>query len=403
MKCRTLLLAAPVVALGVAIGFADDKKKGDEKAKPKSLPSTILPVPENPTVPSKVDLPAKGFTESIEDEIREVDPEGDLEDPNFEQKFVKKVKSKATFEMVYVPGGKFKMGSPAAEAGRDENEGPQHEVTVRPFWLAKFETTWDLYDLWYKSSTLPRRDEADGKVKSVTKDEQKVEKPDAITRPTNPYVEDSYGHSRAGKPAICMSHHAAMVFCHWLRLKTKRPYRLPTEAEWEYACRAGFDGPYGFDDKKEKLTDYAWFKDNSPTAELPDGTTHKPGAKKANKFGLYDMHGNVGEWTLDLFDPKLYDARAKNPLKVLTFAKPTDQKWGHVVKGGSWKDEAADCRAARRLVSELDWMSEDPNRPRSVWWLTKMDNIGFRVALPVDEYPELVGLKPMVWKENQLK
>ena len=397
MKCRTLLLAAPVVALGVVLGFADDKKK------PVKAPSTILPVPENPKVPSKVDLPAKDFTETLEDEIRIIDPDGDPDDPEFEKKFVKKEKSKATFQMVYVPGGKFKMGSPAGEADRNENEGPQHEVAVRPFWLAKFETTWDLYDLWYKSSSLPRRDEADGKIQAVTKNDEKVEVADAITRPTNPYVEDSYGHSRAGKPAICMGHHAAMVYCHWLRLKTKRPYRLPTEAEWELACRAGFDGPYGFDSAKEKLTDYAWFKENSPTDDLPGGSTHIPGSKKPNKFGLFDMHGNVSEWTLDLFDPNLYDARAKDPLKTLTFSKPTVKKWGHVVRGGSWKDEPADLRSARRIVSEEDWMSEDPNRPRSVWWLTKMDHIGLRVALPVDEYPELIDLKPMVIKQNQLR
>jgi formylglycine-generating enzyme required for sulfatase activity len=397
MKCRTLLFCFPIIALGVMLGFADDKKK------PTKAKSTILPVPVNPVVPSKVELPAKDFTETIEDEIRIVDPDGDEDDPDFETKFVKKVQSKATFEMVYVPGGKFKMGSPASEAGRHENEGPQHEVTVRPFWLAKFETQWDLYDLWYKSSSLPRRDEADGKVKSVTKDDNKVEMADAITRPTNPYVEDSYGHSRAGKPAICMGHHAAMVFGHWLRLKTKRPYRLPTEAEWEYACRAGSEGPYGFDATTEKLADHAWFLENSPTAELPNGTTHTPGSKKANKFGLFDMHGNVAEWTLDLFDAKLYSARTQDPLKALSFNRPTETKWGHVVRGGSWKDEPADVRAARRIVSEIDWMSEDPNRPRSVWWLTKMDHIGFRVALPADEYPELVGLKPMVLKESQLK
>jgi formylglycine-generating enzyme required for sulfatase activity len=394
MKFRTLLVCLFACGVGLALAWADDSKKPLRA-------NTVLPVPEVPNVPAKVDLKPENFTQSVEDLIRIVDPDGDVDDPNFETKFVKKEKARASFEMVYVPGGTFLMGSPDDEAGRDPNEGPRHKVTVRPFWMAKFETSWDMFDLWYKSGNLPRRDEADGKLQADTGDKTKRHPPDAITRPTNPYVDDSYYHGRTGKPALCMSHHAAMMYCHWLRLKSKLPYRLPTEAEWEYACRAGFDGPYGFDATKEKLEDYGWFKANSPTAELTEGTTHEPGKKKANKFGLYDLHGNLAEWTLDLFDPKLYAARAKDPLKTLAFTRPDQTKWGHVVRGGSWKDEAKDCRAARRLVSEKDWMGEDPQFPRSVWWLTKMDTIGFRVVLPVDEYPELIGLKPMVPKKGE--
>jgi formylglycine-generating enzyme required for sulfatase activity len=398
MTLRAPLFCIPLVVLATALAVADDQKK-DKPALPKSLAS-ILPVPEDPVVPSKVDLPKKDFTENIEDLIRIVDPDGDPDDPDFEKKFVRKEKAKASFEMVFVPGGTFEMGSPDAETGREKNEGPRHKVTVRPFWMAKFETTWEVFDLWYKSGNLPRRDEADSKFSAETKDKTLRLKPDAITRPTNPYVNDDYYHGRDGMPALCMSHHAAMMYCHWLRLKTKKPYRLPTEAEWEFACRGGFDGPYGFD-PKEKLTDYAWFKDNSATELMPAGTTHKPGLKKPNKYGLYDLHGNLAEWTLDLFDEKLYDNRAKDPLKTLTFNPPTDKKWGHVVRGGSWQDEAKDLRAARRLISEVDWMGEDPQFPRSVWWLTKMDTIGFRVVLPVEEYPELIGLKPMVPKKGQ--
>lgn len=396
MKCHTHLTCLSVILIAVAVGAVDDGKKSGSQ-------STILPVPADPKVPTRVDLPPKDFSETIVDEIRIVDPDADEDDPEFETKYVKKLKTKASFEMVYVPGGTFEMGSPEGESGRQPNEGPRHTVTVRPFWLAKYETTWDLYDLWYKSSSLPRRDEADGKIQSESGDDGKTQKPDAITRPTNPYVDDSYGHSRAGKPAICMSHHAAMVYCHWLRLKSNKPYRLPTEAEWEFACRAGYSGPYGFDIEKEKLTDYAWFRENSATEDLPDGTTHKPGTKKANRYGLFDMHGNVAEWTLDLYDPKLYAARAANSPMARLFTEPTDQKWGHVVRGGSWKDKSTELRSARRWVSEIDWMSEDPNRPRSVWWLTNMDTVGFRVALPVNEYDELKDLKPLVLKQNQLK
>ena len=339
-------------------------------------------IPPAPDVPTKVDLPAKNFTQKLPD-------------------------SSITFEMVYIPGGEFVMGSPATEAGHQPDEGPQHPVKVRPFWLAKVETTWDqYYEFWDDESLL--------QVKELIDFPEEVRKqltPDAITRPTNAYVDELYDHGQVDHPTLCMSHHAAMMYCHWLRLKTKLPFRLPTEAEWEYACRAGSEGPYGFDEKTEKLADYAWYKDNSATEKdadpgsirAQDGlpTTHIVGTKKANKFGLHDMHGNVAEWCLDHWDPKYY---AKFPTDKVTLGpvnKPTDAKWGHVVRGGSWADKADRLRSAARRGSDVSWMKHDPQFPRSIWWLTKMDIVGFRIALPADEYPELVGLKPMVWKKGQ--
>ncbi|MGL6097053.1 MAG: formylglycine-generating enzyme family protein, partial [Fimbriiglobus sp.] len=222
---------------------------------------------------------------------------------------------------------------------------------------------------------------------------------DAITRPTNAYLDELYDHGRDGFPALCMSHHATMMYCHWLRAKTKLPFRLPTEAEWEFACRAGQVGPYGFDPKDGTLEDFAWFLSNSPDDDHPDGTTHKVGTKKPNAFGLHDMHGNVWEWCLDHYDPKFY---VKFPADVFPLGpvnKPTDQKWSHTVRGGSWADKPDRLRSATRWGSEKPWMKFDPQVPRSIWWLTKKDVIGFRVALPVEEYPELVGLKPMVLRK----
>jgi formylglycine-generating enzyme required for sulfatase activity len=357
---------------------------------------TIRPVPKDPVVPTKVDLPAKNFTESVEGSIRVPDPS----EPNNEAK-VKYVPSKATFEMVYIPGGSFLMGSPESEDGREEHEGPQHRVTLRAFWMAKVETTWDLYDLWYRNGSLPRRDEADSEFES--KNKGKKLKSDAITRPTNPYVDDTYGHQRAGKPAICMSHHAAMMFCHWLRLQTQRPYRLPTEAEWEFAARAGHKGPYGFNEKTEKLADYAWYDENSKTDTHPEGTTHPVGKKKANSLGLHDLHGNVAEWCLDHYDPKYYGTFDPMKEALGPVNKPTDKKWAHVTRGGSWRDPATALRSAARYPSEIEWMDADPNRPRSIWWLTEMDQIGFRFVLPTEEYDSLKDVKPLVMKWNQLK
>ena len=352
MRVRFTPLAG-LAALAAAAGFApvDDKPE----------------IPAPPVVPAKIDLPPKSFTETI--------PGTDVK-----------------FEMVYVPAGENLMGSPATEAGRTEDEGPQVRVKVRAFWIAKCECRWDEFDQWWKNEKLMAADEVPDTKK----------KPDAITRPTNPYVDELYEGGREGYPAICMTHHAAMMYCHWLRSKTKKGYRLPTEAEWEYACRAGNAGPYCFDPAKEKLDDYAWYKANSNDPEFdrrPQGSPHKVGTKKANAFGLNDMHGNVWEWCLDLNDPNFRKKFGVDKPFENVFNPPGDKKWGHVVKGGSWADKPDRVRSAARRVSDVSWMKKDPQLPKSIWWLTEMDMIGFRVCLPVEEYPALVGLKPMVEKK----
>jgi formylglycine-generating enzyme required for sulfatase activity len=334
---------------------------------------------DKPTLPfdvrvaAKADLPPKDFTETL--------PGGQV-----------------SFEMVYVPGGELLMGSSESELGRRLDEGPRHKVQVRPFWLGKCEVTWDEFDLYYKDDGLFAPHD-------VPQFARGRDQPDAITRPSNSYVEETYDHGRKGHPVLCITHHAAMMYCHWLCWRTGKGYRLPTEAEWEYACRAGHTGPYGFDDKAEKLGDYAWFRGNSATAEhseesnrtfIGDPTTHKVGTRKANRFGLHDLHGNVWEWCLDHYDPKFY---CKFPADAVTLGpvnRPTDRKWSHVARGGSWADTPDRLRSAARRGSDKSWQKHDPQVPQSVWWLTKMDVIGFRVCLPVEEYPELVGIKPMV-------
>src|SRR5438876_135446 len=114
-------------------------------------------------------------------------------------------------------------------------------------------------------------------------------------KPTRPYVDEPYGFEREKHPAICMTHHAAMKYCEWLSKKTGKDYRLPTEAEWEYACRAGTTSPYGIPEGA-KLEDYAWYKENSGIESRPAGAPHAIGTKKPNAWGIHDMHGNVMEW-----------------------------------------------------------------------------------------------------------
>jgi len=355
MAPRTILVSLSAVLGGLVLCAASPRADDVKQV-----------IPPAPKVPAKVELPHKNFTDIL---------------PGEEIKF----------EMVYVPGGEFKMGSPADEAGRQADEGPQHPVKVSPFWLAKFEVSWDEYYTFWKDPGIFKMDE-------IPEEDLAKLKPDAITKPSNTYVDELYDHGRDGFPAICMTHHAAMMYCHWLRWKTKKGYRLPTEAEWEFACRAGYKGPYGFD-KSEKLDDQSWMKSNSPDEDHPKGTTHKVGTKKANKLGLHDMHGNVAEWVLDHYDAKFYETFPADKLTLNPANKPTEKKWSHVVRGGSWADPPERLRAAIRRGSDKSWMKHDPQLPQSIWWLTKMDVIGFRVALPVEESPELLGVKPMVLKK----
>lgn len=301
--------------------------------------------------------------------------------------------TKVKFDMVAIPGGTFLMGSPESEKGRNPDEGPQHLVKIRPFWMAKCEVTWDEFDLFQEEVGLKVNDDFD---KIRAKD------PDAITGPTPTYVDKDYGHGVAGHPAICMTQHCAMEYCRWLSKKTGKTYRLPTEAEWEYACRAGTKTAYFFGDDPKDLKDYAWVLANSPDADHEDGTTHHVGTKKPNPWGLCDMYGNVAEWCLDHYQKDIYAARAKQNVSLAPVLMPTEKRFPHSVRGGSWSDEAVKCRSAARRGSDKSWMQHDPQRPQSIWWLTKMDTIGFRVVRAVEDSPEILkGLKSKVTRQSQ--
>src|SRR5712692_1257105 len=168
--------------------------------------------------------------------------------------------SDVKFEMVPIPGGTFKMGSPAGEAGRSEDEGPEHAAEIHPFWMGKTEVTWDEYDVFAFSNDIYRKQELGV---DITKQPEGEKIADAITRPTPPYTDETFGFGRKGQPVINITHHAAMEYCRWLSAKTGKTYRLPTEAEWEYACRAGTKTAYSFGDDPKQLGDYAWFAGNS--------------------------------------------------------------------------------------------------------------------------------------------
>ncbi len=262
-----------------------------------------------------------------------------------------------TIEIIAIDGGTFEMGSTL-----ETNESPVHSVRLSPFWMAKHETTWNLYRLYMERSIDEKQD-------SSPRSNEVELKVDAVSRATTPYVDMSFGMGTDGYPAIGMTQLAASKFCEWLSAMTGNFYRLPTEAEWEYAARAGTNTAYSFDNSAN-LTDYAWYKDNS------DEAYHQVGLKKPNPWGFYDMHGNVAEWTLDKQEP-YSPTDLEDPWQVPTKTYP------RVVRGGSWQDGASQLRSAARKGSDKAWKKRDPQIPKSKWWHTDAPFVGFRIVRPL--------------------
>lgn len=231
------------------------------------------------------------------------------------------------FDMLPVPGGTYTITDPKT--------GKPKQVTIKPFYIGKTEVTWDEFDVFVHRLDAPET--------------QKTGGADAISRPSKPYgaVDRGFGHK--GYPAISMSYLAAQKYCEWLSAKTGKKYRLPTEAEWEYACRAGVlpAGPIADKDLLDKL---AWHWGNS------DDKTHKVATKQPNAWGIYDMLGNVAEWCQPMDD-----------------AVP-------VVRGGSFYDNPEKVHPAARAKYTPDWQMNDPQNPKSKWWLTDAPFVGFRVV-----------------------
>ncbi|MEM8734025.1 MAG: SUMF1/EgtB/PvdO family nonheme iron enzyme [Planctomycetota bacterium] len=272
------------------------------------------------------------------------------------------------FKMLPIPGGSFLMGS--TEDDREEDEGPQRTVEISPFWMAETEISWDVYDVWASDLDVARREVLG--LKSSPRDA--FADVFQTAQPTKPYTDMTFGMGKKGYPAICMTQHAARTFCKWLSTKTGRYYRLPTEAEWEYACRAGTTTAYSFGDDPDELEDYAWFFDNT------DGGYEKVGKKKPNAWGLHDMHGNVAEWVLDQYDEEGYISIAEkvsDPLSVPETLYP------RVVRGGGWDQFPEDCRSAARQASDEEWKKQDPQVPKSIWYHTDALHVGFRVVRPL--------------------
>ncbi|MDJ0516142.1 MAG: SUMF1/EgtB/PvdO family nonheme iron enzyme [Trichodesmium sp. MO_231.B1] len=213
-------------------------------------------------------------------------------------------------EMVYIPGGSFLMGSPEDEEGREQNESPQHEVTLEPFYMSKYPITQEQYQAMMGNN------------------------------PSNFKGEN--------RPVEKVNWHDAIEFCKKVSRKTGKIYRLPSESQWEYACRAGITTPFYFGETiTSELVNY---NGNYPYAYAPKDQyrqeTTDVGSFPPNAFGLYDMHGNVLEWCQDVWHGNYNGA----PTDGSTWETGGDSNQ-RMLRGGSWYYNSGDCRCARRLYS----------------------------------------------------
>jgi formylglycine-generating enzyme required for sulfatase activity len=222
---------------------------------------------------------------------------------------------------------------------------------IDSFWMEEHEVTYEEYIL-FQDETM-----------------DKAPIPDGITRPSPPYIDFTLGMGKTGGfPANSMSQYAAFMYCKWLHKKTGVFYRLPTAAEWEYACQAGATAAYPFGDNAADLSLYGWYSSNS------DNRYHAVKQLKPNAWGLYDMLGNMAEWTQD----------------------------ARTLKGGSFRDDAENLRSAAHLPFDKKWNARDPQIPKSKWWNTDAPFIGFRIIRPVKQldvaaaaafYDQLLAIK----------
>jgi formylglycine-generating enzyme required for sulfatase activity len=239
------------------------------------------------------------------------------------RRFFENLKDDISLEMVLIPGGSFQMGAAENELESNEDELPQHLVTVPTFFMGRYPIT---QAQWRAVATLPQEE---------------------ITLETDPSHFQGDDH-----PVESVNWHEAVEFCQRLSKETGRNYRLPSEAEWEYACRAGTKTPFHFGETI--TTDLANYDGNSvyekgPKGEYREQTTAVGEFEVANNFGLCDLHGNVWEWCADAWHNNYKGA----PVDGSVWEAGGDDSY-RVIRGGSWDDDPWDCRSAYRYYFTPD-------------------------------------------------
>jgi formylglycine-generating enzyme required for sulfatase activity len=321
-----------------------------------------------------------------------------------------------TFEMIPVPGGEFLMGSPADEADRAEDEGPQVRVKVEPFWMGKCEVTWGeyrsymaMYDAFKKMQSVLASANKEG---GTTINEQELKllrahawndkleddwNVDAVTTPT-PLYDSTFTYAPGDgvdQPAVTITPYSARQYTKWLSGILGTEYRLPSEAEWEYAARAGTKTAWSFGNDAAELDKHAWTEDNG------DSMTHPVGTKEPNPWGLYDMHGNVAEWVLDQYVADAYTKLGSGTVEAKNAVQWPTKLFPRAIRGGSWLEPPAMSRsAARHKSDDREWKFSDPNLPKSPWWYTEepATAVGMRILRPL--VPLTAEDKKRVWEAD---
>ncbi len=263
---------------------------------------------------------------------------------------------RVTLKMLPIPAGEFRMKGIAAD--------DEFTAKLDSFWMAEKELPWDLY-LPFMEPKVSRNKDGYPQDDSQVKEGMTI-----LAQPSQPYHAMSFGMGVRRHPAIAMTHHAANKYCQWLSWQTGHFYRLPTEAEWEYAARAGRT-----DDSPENIDLVAWYDESS------GGTYRRIGKKSPNPWGLYDMLGNVMEWTLDGY--------VENRRAALGDRDEVQNPWiravapyPHVCKGGHWNASISELSFSARVPSSPQWKISDPQSPKSIWYHTNITWLGFRPVRP---------------------
>jgi sulfatase modifying factor 1 len=262
------------------------------------------------------------------------------------------------FSLAFVAGGEFEFGTPAGTPNTDEDEHPARTVSLSPFWIGVHEVSYEEFEIFRYRGL----DDDVAATPDITFDA------DAVSRPSPPYEDPGHGGGRGRHPATGMTRRAALQYARWLSEKTGTLYRLPTEAEWETACRAGADAA-----AEPPPGDAAWTELNS------DGGHHPGGEKAANSWGLHDMLGNVSEWVLDTYSDTAYaELPADGPAQDPVAGNPPRGRG--IVRGGGYDDPLLRC--GDRLPELAAWKRRDPQIPKSRWWNTDSPHVGFRLVSP---------------------
>lgn len=319
---------------------------------------TLSAIPEKKTIENPDDSEEMKLVRKIHSKILETSQKDSLET------YVEDLPTGVSFTMKPVPAGSYKWQGKAAKDGA-------MEVQLSAFWMGMKEVTWEEYEP-FMLSELPR--ERSGELLEFMK-EQIDDPVEMIARPTAPYHTMSFGMPKDGHPALSMTQHAANKYCQWISYQTGHFYRLPTEAEWEYAYGANQDQTY-WDGGQSAANQYAVFGGDQEAHYGPVG------GLKGNKFGIHDMAGNVAEWTLD----KYVDNRKKFYGSLTKLIDPwikATSPYPHVVKGGHYRAGFDEILVHSRVASEPKWKASDPQVPKSVWYMTDYPFIGFRIVRPL--------------------